>query len=100
MMTQKTETDHGMKAESGIIYSDDAADFVAVSEVVRDVILEIRYYSTFNFIGDRIDGYEEPIALLTREAAHALKAAADELMEKGYDGEYYTEADECIDDDY
>ena len=41
MMTQKTETDHGMKAESGIIYSDDAADFVAVSEVVRDVILEI-----------------------------------------------------------
>ncbi|MBR0216191.1 MAG: M15 family metallopeptidase [Clostridia bacterium] len=84
MMTQKTETDHGMKAESGIIYSDDAADFVAVSEVVRDVILEIRYYSTFNFIGDRIDGYEEPIALLTREAAHALKAAADELMEKGF----------------
>lgn len=22
------------------------------------------------------------------------------LMSKGYDGEYYTEADECIDDDY
>lgn len=24
----------------------------------------------------------------------------DKLMEKGYDGEYYTEADECIDWDY
>ena len=24
----------------------------------------------------------------------------DELMEKGYDGEYYTEADECLDYDY
>ena len=24
----------------------------------------------------------------------------DELMEKGYDGEYYTELDECIDYDY
>lgn len=24
----------------------------------------------------------------------------DKLMEKGYDGEYYTEADECIDYDY
>lgn len=24
----------------------------------------------------------------------------DELMEKGYDGEYYTEFDECIDYDY
>lgn len=24
----------------------------------------------------------------------------DELMEDGYDGEYYNEADECFDDDY
>ena len=24
----------------------------------------------------------------------------DKLMEKGYDGEYYTEEDECIDYDY
>jgi len=24
----------------------------------------------------------------------------DKLMEKGYDGEYYTEADECIEYDY
>jgi hypothetical protein len=24
----------------------------------------------------------------------------DQLMAKGYDGEYYTEADECIDYDY
>ncbi len=58
--------------------------FVEIAEVVSDVILEIRYYSTFNFIGDRIDGYNEPTALLTREAADALKAASDELKEKGY----------------
>lgn len=24
----------------------------------------------------------------------------DKLMAKGYDGEYYAEADECLDDDY
>lgn len=24
----------------------------------------------------------------------------DKLMVKGYDGQYYTEADECIDEDY
>lgn len=24
----------------------------------------------------------------------------DKLMEKGYDGQYYTEADECLDYDY
>ena len=49
--------------------SDDASDFVLLSEAVPDAILEIRYYSTYNFVGDRIDGYEEPLAFLTKEAA-------------------------------
>ena len=58
---------------SDVIESDDASDFVLLSEAVPDAILEIRYYSTYNFVGDRIDGYEEPVALLTKEAAAALK---------------------------
>ena len=33
-------------------FSDDAGGFVSIGEAVPDVILEIRYYSTFNFIGD------------------------------------------------
>ena len=64
--------------------SDDASDFVLLSEMIPDAILEMRYYSTYNFVGDRIDGYEEPLALLTREAAEALRKVSDELMEKGY----------------
>ena len=55
-----------------------------LTEAVPDVILEIRYYSTYNFVGDRIRGYERPTALLTKEAAAALKAASDELKEQGY----------------
>ena len=62
----------------------DSSDFVLLSEAVPDAILEIRYYSTYNFVGDRIDGYEEPCALLTKEAATALKQASDELVSKGY----------------
>ena len=62
----------------------DSSGFVEIAEVVPDVILEIRYYSTFNFIGDRIDGYEEPTALLTKETAAALMVASDELMSRGY----------------
>ena len=65
-------------------FSDDASGFVNVGETVPDVILEIRYYSTFNFVGERIDGYEEPIALITRETARALKAASDDAMSQGY----------------
>ena len=64
--------------------SDDASDFVLLSDAVPDAILEIRYYSTYNFVGERIDGYEEPLALLTREAAEALRGASDELAAMGY----------------
>jgi D-Ala-D-Ala dipeptidase vanX. Metallo peptidase. MEROPS family M15D len=62
----------------------DNSDFVLVSEYVPDAILEIRYYSTYNFVGDRINGYEEPVALLTKDAAIALKAVSDDLKAKGY----------------
>ena len=64
--------------------SSDSSDFVLLSEYVPDAILEIRYYSTYNFVGDRIDGYEEPVAMLTKEAATALKAVSDDLKAKGY----------------
>ena len=62
----------------------DNSDFVRVTDVIPDAILEIRYYSTYNFVGERIDGYELPIALMTREAADSLKAVNDELKANGY----------------
>lgn len=58
--------------------------FVLLADHVPGIIQEIRYYTTYNFVGDRIDGYEEPVALLTIEAARALKNAANELFVKGY----------------
>ena len=71
-------------SESDVMLSDDASDFVQITDIVPDAILEIRYYSTYNFVGDRIDGYEEPLAFLTQEAAAALKEVSDELVAKGY----------------
>ena len=62
----------------------DSSDFVLISEVVPDVIQEIRYYSTYNFVGDRVDGYEQPCALITKEAAEALKLVSDDVMAQGY----------------
>ena len=46
----------------------DPSAFVVLADYVPAIIQEIRYYSTYNFIGDRIDGYEEPCAILTMEA--------------------------------
>ncbi|MBO5555559.1 MAG: M15 family metallopeptidase [Oscillospiraceae bacterium] len=62
----------------------DPAGFVLLADYVPHIVQEIRYYTTYNFIGDRIDGYEEPCALLTVEAARALKAASNELLVQGY----------------
>ena len=64
--------------------SDDASGFVLLTDTVPDAIIEIRYYSTYNFIGERIDGYEQPAALVTREAAAALKKVSDDLSGRGY----------------
>ena len=58
--------------------------FVHVAEAIPDAILEVRYYSTYNFVGDRIRGYERPAPMLTVEAAEALKAVSDELIPQGY----------------
>ncbi len=62
----------------------DASGFVLLSDFVPHIVQEIRYFSTYNFIGERIDGYEEPVALLTKEAARALKAVSNELFVQGY----------------
>ena len=59
-------------------------DFVEIAEAVPDAILEIRYHSTYNFVGARIDGYLQPTALLTRQAADSLRSVSDELKAKGY----------------
>ena len=62
----------------------DPSGFVLLSDFVPSIVQEIRYHSTYNFIGDRIDGYEEPCALLTIEAARALKSVANEMNVRGY----------------
>ena len=62
----------------------DSSGFVVLSDYVRYSVQEIRYHSSYNFIGERIDGYEEPCALITLEAARALKAAGNEFFVMGY----------------
>ncbi len=62
----------------------DPSGFVLLADYIPQIIQEIRYHSSYNFIGDRIDGYEEPCAILTREAARALKSVSSELIVQGY----------------
>ena len=61
-----------------------AGGFVDVSKVIPDAVFDIRYYTDYNFVGERIDGYEEPLAFLTKEAATALKKVSDAAKLLGY----------------
>ena len=81
---EKTTEEIVTYQEDGLTFSNDSSDFVVLTDVVPDAVLEIRYYSSYNFVGEQIDGYEEPIALVTTEAAEALKAVSDELSAQGY----------------
>ena len=73
-----------MKTEYRNDVTMDPSGFVVLADYVPHIVQEIRYYSSYNFIGERIDGYEEPCALLTIEAARALKSVSSEMLVQGY----------------
>ena len=64
--------------------SNDKSDFVEISQVIPDIIYDIRYFSTYNFTGKRVDGYKANRAFMTKKAANALKNASDILRKQGY----------------
>ena len=72
------------KEDAKITPEQDNSQFVTLTDAVPDAILEIRYYGTYNFVGTRIDGYEEPTALMTRIAADSLRAVSDDVKALGY----------------
>jgi D-alanyl-D-alanine dipeptidase len=72
-------------AHSAPLAAQDAArgPFVDAAAVVDGLLVEMRYYGDDNFTGGRIDGYERPRCLLTRPAARALAAVANDLRPDG-----------------
>src|SRR5262245_62689427 len=70
----------GKKEIRAIVNND---GFVDVKEFIPSVQLDIRYYTTDNFVGSKIDGYDASKCFLTREAAVALKNVQEELARSG-----------------
>jgi zinc D-Ala-D-Ala dipeptidase len=60
------------------------SSFVALEEVDATILQDMRYATPYNFVGRRIDGYREPVCLLTKRAARALRRAQSRLRHKGY----------------
>ncbi|MDG9720875.1 M15 family metallopeptidase [Streptomyces sp. DH24] len=64
-------------------------DFVALRDVDRTIIEDMRYFTPHNFVGERIDGYRQPLCILTRPAAEALHKAQTKLLRQGYSLKVY-----------
>ena len=58
--------------------------FVALDDVDPTIAQDMRYATTYNFVGRRIRGYREPVCILTRKAARALRRVQADLKPRGY----------------
>lgn len=73
------------------LYAQLPKGFVYVKDVIPDIDVELRYYTSNNFVGVPIDGYQSNKLILTIEAAEALKEVHEALQERNlclkvYDG--------------
>ena len=62
----------------------DKRGFIPIYTVIDDAVYDIRYYSSYNFTGKKINGYAAPVAYMTKEGANALANAAKDLRNQGY----------------
>ncbi|GAB7039426.1 MULTISPECIES: M15 family metallopeptidase [Catenuloplanes] len=60
------------------------AGFVNLTDVDPTILRDIRYRGFHNFVGRPVDGYREPLCVLTRPAAEALSRVQAGLRARGY----------------
>lgn len=65
--------------------------FVYAKDIIKDLNVELKYYTIHNFVGDTIEGYKANKLILTEAAANKLKLVQEELQSQNlcllvYDG--------------
>ncbi|MBQ1032686.1 M15 family metallopeptidase [Micromonospora sp. C97] len=63
--------------------------FVVLTDVDPRIHADIRYATAHNFVGRPISGYREPLCLLTRQAAQALRRVQDAALASGHSIKVY-----------
>ncbi len=71
---------------SDISYSmgEKQSGFVDIKEIIPQIELDIRYYGSHNFLGEKVDGYLAPKCILTKEAAEALLGVQRDIEPFGF----------------
>jgi len=65
----------------GFVFAQLPKEFVYVEDVIPSIKVELRYFSKNNFLGKPVDGYKKDKAILTVQAANALKNVQNELKQ-------------------
>lgn len=58
--------------------------FVYLDDLSPNIVVNLRYYSSNNFVGDTIDGYQANKCIISEEAALALAMVQKELKSMNY----------------
>lgn len=62
----------------------DVFDFVDVSDLNSDILVDLRYLTNWNFLGRPVRGYRDNRCYLTRKAARVLTNVQKDVSSKGY----------------
>ena len=58
--------------------------FVYIKDLVTNIKIDLKYYTNDNFVGNKINGYNAPVAISTKETALALKEIQKDLKHFNY----------------
>ena len=58
--------------------------FVYIEDIDKSIRVNLKYYTTDNFIGRRVPHYKANRGIMTRDTAIALSKAQKKFLEKGY----------------
>ncbi len=64
---------------TNILQAQLAEGFVYVKEKIPDIKTELRYFTANNFVGQKINGYNKDVCILSMQATNALKKVQEEL---------------------
>lgn len=74
----------GVTAVTSIAKAEIPSDFADLASLDKSILMDIRYATSHNFIGDKVDGYLAPKCILTKRAADGLVRAQKAFLKLGF----------------
>ena len=67
-----------------LLKADMPKGFFYIDRYIPQIVIDLKYFTNFNFIGSKINGYKKNKCIITKDAANALKHVQKDLQHFGY----------------